>query len=276
MVYIINTGHNYEWFIIIRALSGLDKWARLGLYDRNIINEFVGKIAKIKQIAKYFLKCIYILVFFYIITVIILLMSVTEILLYGLLSGVLYLHMVYSVYQTTVYCFLYYYIICRFSQICVKQFNSRMRSLVLNKCFMNRKMLIKLLREHNTICNDLHKYNSFWKDYYFCVVYSIIPICLIYSHMILFQKISSLFGFIAMILVDITFLLTLLSINLITASINSETLKTYRILHNISIKTQIFKRFADRFKVLSKKYTTYLHNIRNIFVIFSNICDNSW
>jgi len=70
LIYVMNTGHNYDWFKIIQVLNGFELWSRIGLSNRNVIHGFIHKIKIIKQIINYVL--IYTLAFgiFFVITVV--------------------------------------------------------------------------------------------------------------------------------------------------------------------------------------------------------------
>jgi hypothetical protein len=67
------------------------------------------------------------------------------------------------------------------------------------------KLTARIIREHNNICNDILKYEKFWKSFYFVLTYAIIPINLMCLQQLLFDDIvlaaSLIYSFVGVVLI---------------------------------------------------------------------------
>ena len=188
-------------------------------------------------------------VFLIVLSIFVLYLNLIEILLYGIISGILILLIVLIGVTMISYPFLYYYIVCYYFKVCFQEFSLKINSVNNRKLFVKQNNLIELLDFHNSICFKIYKYNQFWCEYYFIVCYTVIPISLLLIELAFFNNLI----FVAQILFQFTalfYLLSLFSLNLITASINSEAKISEKLLYKILFRFNNLLNIGTKLKVM--------------------------
>ena len=247
-IYIMNNGSNYEWYKILQTLSGLKPFYEIGLNEKNMILNFITRISLIKTVINIFIKLIYLFAFIYTITVLYINMNASDILYYGILTGILYLNNISIIIANISYSFFYYFIICYYSRLRLIDFKERLIEELKIKLFIKNMDFNELIREHNSICKELIIFNQFWCRYNFIVCYTLIPLLLLVTHLTLFQRIH----FTALLIIgtfNIFMVFAILLTNLMTASINSEISNSYQFFHKLIVHFEQFMQIKSKFKV---------------------------
>jgi hypothetical protein len=114
-----------------------------------------------------------------------------------------------------------------------KSFNNCLKSLLNGKSnsFLELKTVDKLIEDHNSICLDTNLYNKFWQKYYFALTYTLIPFNLL-ALQLLFENLD-LIPFVITLSISFETMGSFLMFTTITASINSEALKSYKALNKL-------------------------------------------
>ena len=94
------------------------------------------------------------------------------------------------------------------------------------------KSIYKFIKEHNNVCHKIYIHNKFWKNYYLALNYTLIPFNLMFLHQISFENLN-IFAYIVAVISFISQFSFHLMFNLMTASINNEAKKSYKILIKI-------------------------------------------
>jgi hypothetical protein len=146
--------------------------------------------------------------------------------------------------------FLYYFIVCFYCKTIFKSFNYSIKQLFdgKGKAFLKYKTIDQLVKDHNSICLDIKLYNKFWQKYYFSLTYTLIPIDLLLLQVILFEEhiLPLLLAIISFFLVTIG---SHLMFNLMTASINSEASKSFKVLLQMYLKINSLLNTKRKIKV---------------------------
>ncbi len=110
------------------------------------------------------------------------------------------------------------------------------------------KLTTSIIREHNNICNDILKYDKFWKSFFFALTYTIIPLNLMLLQQLLLDDIMpitvviySLFG--------IMYLISHIVLNLISASVNKNATKSHKFLFRFQTKFLSLINVKQKIKV---------------------------
>ena len=149
-----------------------------------------------------------------------------------------------------------------------------MRIKSLNSSVMNVSLMMsvrwqwnvnQIVKEHNNICLTVIQQKEFWKYYFLFVNYALIPINLLSIEQLLFEKlgISSLITYGILIACFITCHIFL---NLMTASINKQSLMSYKCLNQyyieynqyISLKSKL--KASDYYILLTKNHILLMWN----------------
>jgi hypothetical protein len=116
------------------------------------------------------------------------------------------------------------------------------------------KLTERIIREHNNICNDILKYDKFWKSFYFVLAYTIIPINLMVLQQLLFDDII-LTAILLYSTVVIIYFLSHIILNLISASVNKNALKSHKFLFKFQTKFLSLINVKQRIKVYKNNST---------------------
>lgn len=229
--YIFNFADNhYNWFEIIKVIKGLQTIESIGISDRNRIAKFIRRIKIFRITNKIIRDFGTLFLALASITVLVINYNSYEI-IYVFINSITNCLFVYINTTITAYSFLYYYIVCDYIRIRFNLMNKKVSKL---RIFSGAQKVKDLIFEHNSICGDIMSHNKFWKKYYFTVTFSLIPMNLMFLQHILFEEIFFT-AFIMSLIFLIGYSLTHLMFNLLTASVNREASKSYKILYRLSI-----------------------------------------
>jgi hypothetical protein len=240
----------YEWLNIIRILKDLNSTDSLKFYDRNEYENYIKRIKSVKYLIVLLfyawisfdsLMCSAILFLYF---------SSLDLIIYGILSSVLLLVLLYFCTSIIAFSFLYYFIVVYYCKTSFKSFNNYINQLLIqkSKAFLKYKTIDQLIKDHNRICSEIKLYNKFWQKYYFVLTYTLIPMNLLVLQLMLFEdlKLPVLWTAIAFFLGTIA---SHLIFNSITASINSEALKSHKALVQIYLKMNYSLNIKRKIKV---------------------------
>jgi hypothetical protein len=122
-----------------------------------------------------------------------------------------------------------------------------------NKISRNKKLSVvklnaRIILEHNNICNDIFKFNKFWKSFFFALTYTIIPINLMLLQQILFDDIMPTTILLYSLFANI-YLFSHIMLNLISASVIKSASKSNKFLFRFQTKFLSTINFSKRIKV---------------------------
>jgi len=228
IVFIFNYSRHMEWVEIIESLKGIRRIDQFISFDNELMNKFVVKIKFMKSLIRFIT---YFNIFGLTLKAIKAGLSFHDwnlIMTFGVINILLYLPITYFVTFTVFYAFLYFYIVCHYCKMRFKSFHKFIDK-VNQKQFFEYRVLNEIVNEYNDICNTIIKYNKFWKNYYFVLNYTLIPINLMLLHQSLFENIHSII-LLTLILTNICCLAIHLVFNTIMASVNKESTKSFKYL----------------------------------------------
>jgi hypothetical protein len=130
------------------------------------------------------------------------------------------------------------------------------------------KLTERIISEHNNICNDILKYDKFWKSFYFVLTYTIIPINLMFLQQLLLDDIVFT-GILLYSMLAIVYLTSHTILNLISASVNKNALKSHKFLFKFQTKLLSLINVKQRIKV-------YKNNLTKIKYLFICIYYSYW
>jgi hypothetical protein len=272
IIILFNYSSSMQWIEIIGILNGNTIMERMRNSDFEYWEKFINRIKFIRIIIK---LAVYFSVFFYIqmsIILVIISHDLIEIFKYGITGISLYISLGVSVIFIVFYSFLYCYIVCYYCRMKFRIFNNFLEQEITNKMFIKYKVIDELFREHNSICNKIILYNKFWKHYFFAINYTLIPLYLLVLQQIIFEEINFPV-FITLFSGLIGSLGTHLMINSLIASINKESSKSYKSLHNFYIKLIILLNPKRKIKVY---FLYYLWLLFKFFVSVNKRYGKSW
>jgi hypothetical protein len=224
---------------------------QMKIFDSSFVEVFVKKVKLMRILIKTGIYLATIIITLMSIVVIIISHNLIDILRCGILSALLYLSIAYTLFSLMSYSFLYFFIVCFYCKMRFRYFNNSLITKSSHKIFTELKLINNIIEEHNIICNQIISYNKFWKTYYSAFMYTLIPINLMLLQQILFEEIHFI-TFIALVLVLSLFLGLHLILNIIIASINGESTKSYKYLQNFYINKMSILNTKHKIKVIKK------------------------
>jgi hypothetical protein len=243
-----SNSNDYEWLNIIKVLNGSQSLDLLKIYNKNELQKYIQKIRTFKFFLNLFFYSLLALDFLTTLAVLFLSFNYSDLVKFGLLSAFIILINCYFWISVIGFSFLYYFIVCLYCKTIFKSFNNSIKQLFDGKTFLKYKTIDQLIKDHNSICLDIKLYNKFWQKYYFSLTYTLIPINLIFLQLILFED-----KILLLLLILISFFLgticSHLMFNLMTASINSEALKSFNTLLEMYFKTNSLLNTNRKIKV---------------------------
>jgi hypothetical protein len=248
LIYLFNYSDEslYEWLDIIEVLKGLKNLDSIGLENNKECQLFVKRIKFLKFVIEFSLKIISTIILSFLIGLTFLVFDTIQSLFFGILNAMFHSFWTRHALGVQLYSFLFYFIVCYYYTIRFKILN--------NKISRNSKLSVailteRIIREHNDVCNDILRYDKFWKNFYFALTYTIIPINLMFLHLILFDDvILTAFLIFSMVIV---FLFSHIVLNLISASVNRNASKSYKFL--FKFQTKFSSKINVRQKIKVKK-----------------------
>jgi hypothetical protein len=235
----------YKWLDIIKVLKGLENKDSIGLKNEQIYESFVQRIKFLKFLIDITLKFAAFFIFFLFIGLTLLVSNTIQSLFFGILNAIF--HGLWTNYALGVqlYSFLFYFMSCYYFEIRFKILNNNISR---NSKLSVVKLTARIIREHNNICNDILKYDKFWKSFYFVLTYTIIPINLMLLQQLLLDDIILTAVLIYSMLV-IIYSVSHIVVNLISASVNKNALKSHKFLFKFQTKFLSSINVKQRIKV---------------------------
>ena len=149
---------------------------------------------------------------------------------YGLLSATMLAIWNHSTTQIGVYQFLYFFILCTYLKIKLKNLNETLNQIKTNKQYTR---ITKILRSHNIVYLEIYEYNrTYWSKFFF-IVWSLIGLLMAQLIFIcIFTQINMLLRLLLWYPVCLIFIFYNF-IFLIACSLNTEANKSYRIFNSL-------------------------------------------
>jgi hypothetical protein len=169
----------YKWLDIIKVLKGLENKDSIGLKNQQIYESFVQRLKFLKFLTEIVLKYSAFVTFFLLIGLAILVSNTIQSLFFGILNAIYHGLWAHYVLTIQLYSFQFYFMSCYYFEIRFKIFNNNISR---NSKLSVVKLTARIISEHNNICNDILKYDKFWKSFYFVLMYTIIPMNLMILH----------------------------------------------------------------------------------------------
>ncbi len=234
VIWIFNLSEDrlYKWLDIIKVLKGLKPLSKIGIYEKNGFHKIVLKFKFLLSFIKigiYFVSMSVALVFIFIL---INFFESFPIFIYTFQSG--FSDWIYfnSLYFAIIYCSFYFFIVCYFINLRFKALNRKItRAIELSRS----QDICDILKDHNSICNDIFAYNNFWKKCFSAITLCIFPSNLMFLQEIIYEDLIFL-GLVASTGVLVGYLTSHFVLNWYTALINKNAMKSRKNL----IKLYIF------------------------------------
>jgi hypothetical protein len=166
-------------------------------------------------------------------------------LFFAILNSIFHILWLNYAFGIQLYSLLFYFMSCYYTEIRFKVLNKNMSR---NSKLPVFKLTERIIREHNNICNDISKYDKFWKSFYFTLTYIIIPMNL----MLLQQLILDDIVFTAISIYSLGVIIYLFShkiLNLISVSVNKNASKSHMFLFKFQTKFLSSINVKQRIKV---------------------------
>jgi hypothetical protein len=234
LIYLFNYSdeNHYKWLDIIRVLKGLQSMESITPENKEEYELFVKRIRFYKFLTDTSLKfSVYFNIFFFIALAFVVFNTIQSI-LFGILNAIFNLLWITYAFGVQLYCFLFYFIVCHYIRTRFKIWSykiSRKSKLTV------AKLTARIIREHNNICNDILEYDKFWKNFYFALTYTIIPINLMLLQQLLFDDIK-LTTILMYSLFAVIYLISHIVLNLVSASVNKNASKSHKFLFRFQKK----------------------------------------
>ncbi len=269
---LFNYSHNMQWIEIIGILKGVRIMKNMRNSDLEFWQKFINRIKFVQIIIK---LAVYSSIFFLTLTLVsfvIVSHDLIEIFKYGVIGIIIYFLMGFFVMFIISHSFLYFYIVCYYCRMRFRIFNNFLETKFVNKMFLKYKLLDELFREHNS--NKIIFYNKFWKHYFFAINYTLIPAYLLSLHQIIFVD-SNLLIFMTLFSCLSGSLGLHFILNLLIGSINKESSKSYKSLHNFYLNSINLVNTKRKIKVFFR-YCILFVVILDFFVSVNKRYGKSW
>jgi hypothetical protein len=248
LIYLFNYSDEslYEWMDIIKVIKGLKNMDSIGLKNEKEYESFVQRIKFLKFLIEITLNYFAFLLFFSFIGLTFLVSKTIQSLFFGILSAIFHSLWVNYALSVQLYSFLFYFMTCYYFEIRFKMLNNNISR---NSKLSDIELTARIIREHNNICNDILKYNKFWKSFYFTLTYTIIPINLMLLQQLLLDDIVFT-EFLIYSLLVIIYLFSHIILNLISASVNKNASKSHKFLFKFQTQFLSLINVIQKIKVL--------------------------
>jgi len=250
IIHILNNSdlNDYKWLKIIEVLKGFESFNSIGFNDKNLIKRYVHKIKSLKLLISILVQLSLSFMILLIITTLVINFNYSDLIKYGLITAINYFIWFHINAVGNIEVFLYYFIVCYYFKLRLKSFNKCLLSDKTEKVFLKFKAIDQLIEDHNRICLDIKTYNRFWKKYYFAFIYTLFPANLLILQLILFEKISFTV-FCILFCFGLGTIFSQLIFNFMTASITTETSKSYKALQKFYLHMNYSMNISRKVKV---------------------------
>ena len=240
-VFNFNNNNTYYWLKVFEILKRYEILRSLGIWNNKDMATILNIIRLGVLVIPYLICSMLILMFMYSFFLIINIYEFPDILIYGFPSVLIYLLYGYSILNIGSNCVLCLFTVCGYSQIKLKAINKMIINLTKNSLIINRK-INQLIEEHNSICIQIYKFNSFWKNLIQAILYLVFPLTLLLLHQSLFGK----FGNISMpLLLLMCFLVcfgTTICFAYYLSNISKESIKSFNLLIKLKLNVKNLSR----------------------------------
>ena len=251
-LYIFNRRHElrHKWMKIIEVLNtDSQSLHNLGLTDKISRGNYLKHLTSIQKGVEILLipsMAFTILIFMFILLSRI---SFIDFIIYGILTIIITSIFVWSFYSSIFYGFLHFFIVCYFCKLRLNSFNSKLSQFNNFEFFMSQKKILKLLNELDQILADILDFNNFWKAYIFSTYFTLIPILLICFQSLIFEQEQNA-AILILIIATIVYSTILIIFNLITSSINKQSIITFKLIQNFYVNNENVIKTNIKIKVL--------------------------
>jgi hypothetical protein len=234
LIYLFNYSdeNHYKWLDIIRVLKGLQSMESITPESKEEYELFVKRIRFYKFLTDTSLKFSVYFNIFFLIALAFVVFNTIQSILFGILNAIFNLLWITYTFGVQLYCFLFYFIVCHYIRTRFKILNNKISR---KSKLTVAKLTARIIHEHNNICNDILEYDKFWKNFYFALTYTIIPINLMLLQQLLFDDIKpttfSMYSLFAII-----YLISHIVLNLVSASVNISASKSHKFLFRFQTK----------------------------------------
>jgi hypothetical protein len=234
LIYLFNYSdeNHYKWLDIIKVLKGLQSMDSIGIENKEEYESFVQRIKFYKFLTDTSLKVSIYFNIFFLMALAFLVFNTIESVLFGILNAIFDWLWVTYAFGVQLYCFLFYFIVCHYIRTRFKILNNKISR---KSKLTVAKLTARIIREHNNICNDILEYDKFWKNFYFALTYTIIPINLMLLQQLLFDDIK-LTTILMYSLFTVIYLISHIVLNLVSASVNKNASKSHKFLFRFQTK----------------------------------------
>jgi hypothetical protein len=273
LIYLFNYSDEslYKWLDIIEVLKGLKSLDSIGLKKNKEYESFVKRIKFFEFLIEISIKIILIVSLFFCMGLTFLVYDTIQSLFFGILNTMFHWFWTNCAFGIESYSFLFYFIVCYYSKIRFKILNNIISR---NSKLPVVKLTARIIREHNDVCNDILRYDKFWNKFYFALTYTIIPINLMLLHLILFDDLI-LTSFLIFSMVVIIYLFSHIVLNLISASVNKNALKSHKYLFKFQTKFSSRINLKQKIKV-KKIILKFWKIVKQLFLIVIELNGKSW
>ena len=153
--------------------------------------------------------------------------------IFGIPNSLLFSLCCYYMYSINVWQVIYFYIICSYIKIKIKELNENILIMIKKKRFSNRNIMMKMIRSLNSLYSEINEYNTkFWSKYLLSIWLIMGSLINIILYLLLFSEINILFKII-FIFGLIIFITTFLFIINTSSSVNYEANKSYKLFNSL-------------------------------------------
>ena len=232
-LYIFNRSHElrHKWIKIIEVLNTDSQSIHtLGITDKNSRETYLKHVIFIQKCVNLIVNPTTIFTILTFISILLSKLSFIDFITYGIITIILASIFVWSFYNSIFYGCLHLFIVCYFCKLKFISFYSKLNQLTKIEYFINHMKVLKILNELDQILKEIIEFNHFWKAYIFSVYFTVIPILLLVLQSLLFVQEQN---FLLVILINLIIFYStiIIGFNLITSSINKQSIITFKFIH---------------------------------------------
>ena len=250
-LYIFNRRHElrHKWMKIIEVLNtDSQSLHNLGLTDKISRETYLKYVTLINKGVEIVLDPTITFTISIFIFILLSKISFTDFIIYGILTIIISSTFLWSFYSSIFYGCLHFFIICYFCKMRLNSFNSKLSQFNNFELFMSQKMILNLLHELDQILAEILDFNNFWKSYIFSTYFTIIPILLIAIQTLVFEQEKNIV-FLILIIATIVYSTILIIFNLITSSINKQSIITFKLIQKFYVNNENVIKTNTKIKV---------------------------
>ena len=225
---------------VFEMMSGLVSPKSIGLTNEKQIYKLINLTKKLFFICELFVKIPVPLLMFITSNIIFIInFSVMDIIIFGIPNSLLWSLCVYYIFSINVWQVIYFYIICSYIKIKIKELNEKILIMTKKKILL-RKTFLQIIHSLNSLYSEINEYNTkFWSKYLLSIwlimgsLINSVIFMIFFSQINKFFKIPLIYGLFILI---ITFLLIINT----SSSVNYEANKSYKLLNSLMVSNARF------------------------------------